>query len=84
MLLYPLRRSGAKGSGTFIRISWDEALAEIAERWQTIMERHGAESILPYSYAGTLGLVQGAVSDSRFWNRLGARRLERAICGVRC
>ncbi|MBV9614568.1 MAG: molybdopterin-dependent oxidoreductase, partial [Ktedonobacteraceae bacterium] len=49
--------------------------------WQTIIARDGAQCILPYSYAGTLGLVQGAVTDTRFWNRLGACRLERAICG---
>ena len=80
-LFYPLRRVGPKGSGQFTRISWDEALAEIAERWQDIIARHGAECILPYSYAGTLGLVQGTVTNSRFWNRLGACNLERAICG---
>ncbi|GAC1369942.1 MAG: molybdopterin oxidoreductase family protein [Ktedonobacteraceae bacterium] len=80
-LLYPLRRVGPKGSGQFTRISWDEAIAEIVERWQDIIARHGAECILPYSYAGTLGLVQGTVSNTRFWNRLGACGLERAICG---
>lgn len=80
-LLYPLRRTGPRGSGAFARISWDEALTEIAERWQAIIAQHGAQCILPYSYAGTLGLVQGAVTDQRFWNRLGACRLERAICG---
>ena len=81
-LLYPMRRVGSKGSGEFERISWDEALGEIAERWRAIIARHGAQTILPYSYAGTLGLVQGAVTDTRFWNRLGASRLERAICGA--
>jgi anaerobic selenocysteine-containing dehydrogenase len=80
-LLYPQRRVGPKGSGQFARISWDEAIAEIGERWRDIIARHGAECILPYSYAGTLGLVQGAVTDTRFWNRLGACRLDRAICG---
>ena len=80
-LLYPLRRVGPKGSGAFERISWDEALAEITGHWRDIIAQHGAACILPYSYAGTLGLVNGAVTDSRFWNRLGACRLERAICG---
>jgi anaerobic selenocysteine-containing dehydrogenase len=80
-LLYPLRRVGPKGSGEFARISWDEAIAEITGRWRDIIAEHGAQCILPYSYAGTLGLVQGAVTDSRFWNRLGACRLKRAICG---
>ncbi|GLV59951.1 molybdopterin oxidoreductase [Dictyobacter sp. S3.2.2.5] len=80
-VLYPLRRSGPKGSGQFTRISWDEALAEISERWRQISAQHGADCILPYSYAGTLGLVQGGVTDARFWNRLGASQLVRAICG---
>jgi anaerobic selenocysteine-containing dehydrogenase len=81
-LLYPLRRVGPKGSDSFERISWDEALAEIARRWREIIDRYGAQAILPYSYAGTLGLVNGAVAAGRFWNRLGASRLERTICGA--
>jgi anaerobic selenocysteine-containing dehydrogenase len=81
-LRYPLRRTGAKGSGAFERISWDEAIAEITGRWRALMEQHGAQSILPYSYAGTLGLVNGAVTHGRFWNRLGASRLQRSICGA--
>ncbi|HEU5382065.1 MAG TPA: molybdopterin oxidoreductase family protein [Ktedonobacteraceae bacterium] len=81
-LLYPLRRVGPRGSGQFGRISWQEALAEIADRWRTLSERYGAQSILPYSYAGTLGLVQGSVTNTRFWYRLGASQLERTICGA--
>jgi anaerobic selenocysteine-containing dehydrogenase len=81
-LLYPMRRVGPKGSGEFERISWNEAVAEIAQRWREIIAQHGAQAILPYSYAGTLGLVQGAVTDARFWNRLGASRLARTICGA--
>ncbi|MFL5626979.1 MAG: molybdopterin-dependent oxidoreductase, partial [Ktedonobacteraceae bacterium] len=80
-LLYPQRRVGPKGSGAFARISWDEAIAEITGRWHDIIAHHGAQCILPYSYAGTLGLVNGAVTDNRFWHRLGASRLHRAICG---
>ncbi len=80
-LLYPMRRVGAKGNGAFERITWDEALAEISGHWRDIITQYGAQCILPYSYAGTLGLINGAVTDSRFWNRLGACRLERAICG---
>ncbi|HET7637349.1 MAG TPA: molybdopterin-dependent oxidoreductase, partial [Ktedonobacteraceae bacterium] len=76
-LLHPLRRVGPKGSGAFERISWDEAITEITQRWRDIIVRHGAQSILPYSYAGTLGLVNGAVTDNRFWHRLGASRLHR-------
>ncbi len=81
-LLYPMRRVGPKGSGTFERISWDEAIAEITSRWRDIMAQQGAECILPYSYAGTLGLVNNTVTNSRFWNRLGAPRLDRTICGA--
>lgn len=80
-ILYPMRRVGLKGNGAFARISWEEAIAEITDRWRTIIAQHGAECILPYSYAGTLGMVNGAVTDNRFWNRLGACRLDRAICG---
>jgi anaerobic selenocysteine-containing dehydrogenase len=80
-LLYPMRRIGPKGSGQFARISWDDAINEIADRWRAIIARHGSQCILPYSFAGTLGLVQGVVTDQRFWNRLGACGLERAICG---
>ena len=80
-LLHPLRRVGPKGSGEFERISWDEAARIIGDRWRDIIARYGAEAILPYSYSGTLGLVQMGVGSGRFWNRLGASQLERAICG---
>ena len=81
-LLYPMRRIGPKGNGSFERISWDDAIAEITAHWRDIIARHGAHCILPYSYAGTLGLVNNSVTNTRFWNRLGACRLERAICGA--
>ena len=81
-LLTPLRRAGPKGSGSWAPISWEEALAEISDRWKTIIARYGAEAILPYSYSGTLGLVQMGVSSTRFWNRLGASQLGRTICGA--
>jgi anaerobic selenocysteine-containing dehydrogenase len=81
-LLYPLRRAGAKGGGGWQRISWSEALGEIALRWKDIIARYGAGAILPYSYSGTLGLVQMTVSSARFWNRLGASQLQRSICGA--
>jgi anaerobic selenocysteine-containing dehydrogenase len=80
-LLHPLRRVGPKGSGQFERISWEEALRTIGDQWRRIISDYGAEAILPYSYSGTLGLVQMGVSSGRFWNRLGASQLERAICG---
>ncbi|HEY7032295.1 MAG TPA: molybdopterin oxidoreductase family protein [Thermomicrobiales bacterium] len=79
-LLHPLRRIGPKGSGEWQRIGWDEAIAEIATRWQAIIDRFGAAAILPYSYSGTLGLVENNVAASRLWNRLGASGLERSIC----
>jgi anaerobic selenocysteine-containing dehydrogenase len=81
-LLYPLRRVGPKGGGQWQRIDWQDALAEIAARWTDIIRRHGAEAILPYSYSGTLGLVQMTVASARFWNRLGASQLQRSICGA--
>jgi anaerobic selenocysteine-containing dehydrogenase len=81
-LLHPLRRTGPKGSGRWTRITWEDALAEIADRWTQIISEHGAEAILPYSYSGTLGLVQMTVSSARLWNRLGASQLERSICGA--
>jgi anaerobic selenocysteine-containing dehydrogenase len=81
-VLYPLRRVGPKGGGQWRRVSWDEALDEIGRRWRSLCDTHGPEAILPYSYSGTLGLVQMTVSSSRFWNRLGASRLERSICGA--
>jgi anaerobic selenocysteine-containing dehydrogenase len=81
-LLHPLRRVGPKGSGHFEQISWEQAVEEIARRWRWLSQRYGAQTILPYSYAGTLGLVQGTVAAERFWHRLGASRLERAICGA--
>jgi len=79
-LLYPQRRLGRKGEGRFQRIGWDEALDEIAERLARIARETGPEAILPYSYAGTMGLIQGASMDRRFFHRLGASRLERTIC----
>src|SRR5579872_7318445 len=71
-LLYPQRRVGEKGAGRFARISWDEALDEIAHRLQSVAAAFGSEAILPYSYAGTMGLVQGSGAGSRFFHRLGA------------
>lgn len=81
-LRHPLRRVGAKGGGHWERIGWDEAIAEIATRWRAIIARYGPQAILPYSYSGTLGLVQMEICNTRLWNRLGASRLLRTICGV--
>ena len=79
-LLYPLRRVGAKGEGRFVRVTWDEALDEIAARLKGIAAEFGSEAILPYSYAGTMGLLAGSGMDRRFFHRLGASRLDRTIC----
>jgi len=81
-LLYPMRRVGAKGEGRFARMTWDEALDEIADRLRQIAREFGPESILPYSYAGTMGLLQNASMDRRFFHRLGASRLDRTICST--
>ena len=78
-LLTPLKRSGPKGSGRFTPVSWDEAMGDIAARLGRIAERD-PEAILPYSYAGTMGLVQGEGMAARFFNALGASQLDRTIC----
>jgi anaerobic selenocysteine-containing dehydrogenase len=80
-VLHPMRRTGAKGEGTFERVSWDEALGDIAGRLQAVIAEHGAEAVLPFSYAGNMGLVQYAGMDRRFFARMGASRLQRTICG---
>jgi anaerobic selenocysteine-containing dehydrogenase len=79
-LLYPQKRVGAKGAGKFERISWDEALDTIAQRLASITVEFGSEAILPYSYAGTMGFLNNAGMDRRFFHRLGASRLDRTIC----
>ena len=78
-VLQPLKRSGPKGSGQFTPVSWDEALADIAQRLHHIAQ-HNPEAILPYSYAGTMGLVQSESMDRRFFHQLGASLLDRTIC----
>ncbi len=79
-LLHPRKRIGAKGESRFENISWSEALATITERLRAIALEHGSESILPYSYAGTMGLLNNCGMDRRFFHRLGASRLDRTIC----
>lgn len=82
-LTTPLRRVGAKGEGRFEAVSWDEALDDIAARLRAIAESSdGPQSILPYSYAGTMGLLQGESMDRRFFHALGASRLDRTICAT--
>jgi len=79
-VLYPLRRSGPKGAARFERVPWAEALADIADRFRTICQHEGAEGILPYSYAGNMGLIQYGSMDRRFFHALGASQLDRTIC----
>jgi anaerobic selenocysteine-containing dehydrogenase len=78
-VLTPLKRVGPKGSGRFERTTWDQALGDIALRLGRIAARD-AQRIVPYSYAGTMGLVQGEAMAQRLFNRLGASRLDRTIC----
>jgi anaerobic selenocysteine-containing dehydrogenase len=81
-LLYPQRRVGAKGEGKFERISWDHALDEIARRLSKLASEFGPETLLPYSYAGTMGLLNGSGMDRRFFHRFGASRLDRTVCSA--
>ncbi|HVG03663.1 MAG TPA: molybdopterin oxidoreductase family protein [Burkholderiaceae bacterium] len=80
-LLHPMKRVGAKGEGRFIRVSWDEALRDIAHRLREIANRD-PQGIVPYSYAGTMGLVQGEGMAARFFHKLGASFLDRTICAT--
>jgi molybdopterin guanine dinucleotide-containing S/N-oxide reductase-like protein len=87
-VLYPMRRvapkgpcgAGALAREVFERISWDDALDEITHRFRAIIAEYGPEAILPFSYGGTLGALNGASMDRRFFHRLGASQLERTIC----
>ena len=78
-LLVPLKRCGPKGSGQFAPVTWDDALTDIASKLTSIAARD-PEAIVPYSYAGTMGLVQGEAMAGRFFHRLGASQLDRTIC----
>ncbi|MBI3790162.1 MAG: molybdopterin-dependent oxidoreductase [Gemmatimonadetes bacterium] len=82
-LTQPMKRVGPKGSGKFAPVTWDEALDEIAARLGAIVRGpHGGQAILPYSYAGTMGLVQAESMDRRFFHTLGASKLDRTICST--
>ena len=84
-LMYPLKRVGPKGTGpnggnTFERITWDEAIATIGAKWREIVAEYGAQAIMPYSYLGNMGLVQGINSGDPFFNRLGTTVNEKTFC----
>jgi anaerobic selenocysteine-containing dehydrogenase len=84
-LLYPMRRRAGTAKPTadaFERITWDQALDTIASRLQQIKNQHGSESILPYSYAGNMGVLGYGSMDRRFFHRLGASQLDRTICAT--
>jgi len=81
-VLHPQIRVGPKGKGEFRRASWDEALDLVAARLAAIKQESGAESILPYHYAGTMGIIQNGSLDRRFFHALGASRLEETICST--
>ena len=79
-LLHPMRRVGPKGSGEFAPISWDDAIEEIGSRFETAIAEHGAESIMPVSYLGTQGILNGLNVGDPFFNALGATVSERTYC----
>jgi anaerobic selenocysteine-containing dehydrogenase len=80
-VLTPLRRVGPKGSGEFETVEWDDALDEIASRWRAIDAESGGEAILGYSYLGSMGVLDAFGTTQALFNRLGATRLDRSICG---
>jgi len=81
-LLYPMRRTGPKGSGEFRRISWEEAIGEITSRFREIISRWGAEAILPYHYGGSNGFLSDGFLDDFYFAKLGASRLARTLCAA--
>ena len=81
-LLYPAIRQGRKGSSTFARVTWDEALDLIARRMSEIKTQHGGEAILPFSYGGSNGLLTQDTNDAELWRRFGTSRLARTVCAA--
>jgi anaerobic selenocysteine-containing dehydrogenase len=81
-LLHPEVRRGRKGDGVFARVSWDEALSLLAEKLRVARDRHGGESILPFSYGGSNGLLTQDTTDLRLFERLGASHLARTVCAA--
>lgn len=81
-LLHPMRRAGAKGTGRFERITWDEALGAIEARMRQARGRHGGEAILPFNYGGSNGLLTQGGADEWLWRSIGASRLDRTVCAA--
>src|SRR5438552_506996 len=81
-LLYPMRRRGRKGAGAFVRISWDEAIAEITDRFKAIIQQWGGEAILPYHYGGSNGLLGDQFLDDFYFATLGASRMAKTLCAA--
>ncbi|WP_249597478.1 molybdopterin oxidoreductase family protein [Peribacillus frigoritolerans] len=81
-LKQPLKRIGPKGEGNFVPISWEEAIDTITSKWKDLIEMHGPESILPYSFYGNMGNLSAEGMDRRFFHKLGASMLERSICNA--
>jgi anaerobic selenocysteine-containing dehydrogenase len=81
-LLYPAVRKGRKGEGTFKRVPWDDALEQIVSRFESAKAAHGGESILPYSYGGSNGLLTQDNIDAQLWRRFGTSRLDRTVCAA--
>jgi anaerobic selenocysteine-containing dehydrogenase len=81
-ILYPAVRDGRKGEGRFKRVSWDEALELVAERFEQAKAKHGSASILPYSYGGSNGLLTQDNFDAQLWRRYGTSRLARTVCAA--
>ena len=79
-VLHPMKQVGPKGSGQFERISWEQALSEIKQRWDDIIQQYGPSAILPYSYLGTEGILNGLNVGDAFFNKLGATTSERTFC----
>lgn len=81
-LLYPMRRVGAKGVGEFTRISWDEALTEITDRFKAISQQWSGEAILPYHYGGSNGLLGDKFMDDFYFATLGSSRMAKTLCAA--
>ena len=81
-LRFPMKRKGPKGSGQFVRIPWEEAIESIAQAMERARDTHGAESILPFCYGGSNGLMTQDNTDMMFFRRLGASRLLRTVCAA--